>query len=89
MSEASEPQEAAKSSRASKAPEARPPADWAAAKGAPAWAFAGAKQAMRDTWVIGRDVTEEQFDKAIADVRGLSFGSPNTLAKPRSKRGRR
>jgi hypothetical protein len=78
-----------KSSRAPKqVAEARSPADWAAHKETVAWAFAGAKQAMRDVWVIGRDVSEGDFDKAIDAVMNLRFGShPATEAK--RKRGGR
>lgn len=81
---AEEPQ---KSSRGKSAAETRSPAEWAASKGTAPWALAGAMQAQRDRWVIGRSVSEDEYDAAIDRVVNLSFTSP---ARPaRSKRGRR
>jgi hypothetical protein len=79
-----------KSSRAPKTvSEARSPDEWATSKGTVAWALAGAKQAKRDHWVIGRLVTEAEFDAEINRVVNMPFGSPARPVKPRSKRGRR
>jgi hypothetical protein len=84
------PADEPKSSRAPKSvAEARSPAEWAASKGTVAWALAGAMQAKRDHWVIGRLITEAEFDAEIERVRNIPFGSPARLVKPRNKRGRR
>lgn len=79
-----------KSSRSPKqAAEMRSPDEWAAQKNPIDWALAGAKFAMRDTWVIGRLIAEADFDAAIKAVVELPFSSPTQLRKPRTKRGRR
>ncbi len=92
MNDVSEPREAAKTSRAKVATEVKSPAEWASAKSVPAWAMSGAMHAMRDTWVVGRDVSEDDFDKAIDAIRNMQFSSPAHLvkrSKARNKRGRR
>lgn len=48
---------------------ARPVEDWRIEKGTPDWLFAAAKLGMR--WAIGQQVTEADYDAAIARVRGL------------------
>lgn len=72
------------------------PEEWAKQKSTPEWAFAGAKQANRDYWVIGRVVSESDFDNAIARVVNMPIGShgptpakaAENALKPRSKAGR-
>lgn len=46
---------------------------WSEEKRTPAWLFAAARAKHR--WPIGREVTEAEFDKAIAATKSIQIGS--------------
>lgn len=50
----------------------KPIEGWAQEKGTAAWLFAAAK-ALR-AWAVGQEVSEQDFDEAVADAGSVAIG---------------
>jgi hypothetical protein len=56
---------------ASAEPEKKTVESWAAQKATPPWLFAAAR--AHERWAIGAELTEAEFDAALARIQSLKF----------------